>query len=285
MVNKQKHLRVVLCGGLGNQLFQYAYGRALAESLGLSLFIDVKTGFSRDFTYRRSCELNNFELSERVQCILPSRAASFFERLQRACASRGVRTEAYLIEENHQYLAPDLEACRRHRTIRVYGYWQNPLYFEHIADLLRSELTITRTLSSKNERVAQEMNDCGSVAIHVRRVQYDSAIDASYYEKAILEMQQRVPGARFYCFSDDPNWCLQNLAGSFDLCVVDNSGMPSIEDFQLMGYCKHFIIANSSFSWWAAWLGEQKESIVISPHRSTWHNPDSPCPHWIQLPT
>ena len=119
----------------------------------------------------------------------------------------------------------------------------------------------------------------------VRRVQYESAIESSYYDRAIPEMLKRVPGAKFYCFSDDLEWCRAHLLPKYPMKLIDNRGLPAIEDFQLMTHCRHFITANSSFSWWAAWLGGS-DGVVLTPQIDMSHKEpadgDRPC-HWTSL--
>lgn len=257
-------VRILLCGGLGNQLFQYAFGRALADHYNAQLQIDIGTGFMRDYVYRRNYELDVFQLPKKVSLIEPSRVRMQIERIKLGLAQRKLCfSKYYLIEStsgySETYKSLDL-GCR----ITTYGYWQDLRYFSGIQEKLRVELQFTKKLSPSNQLKAQEMQATESVAVHVRRVQYDSAVGLDYYTCAIPQMLEQVPNAKLYCFSDDLDWCRENLLPKYPLILVDNQNMPAIEDFQLMTHCRHFITANSSFSWWAAWLGGM-QGCVIAP--------------------
>jgi len=266
MANRSSSLRVLLCGGLGNQLFQYAFGHAIAERYGLQLALDIGTGFARDFAYQREYELGVFELSDRVELIRPSRLEMRMQRVKLALALRQwAFTGNYLIEPTDREYDPELVQVGQRRSYTVFGYWQDERYFADIEEVLRQELCFKRQLSAENQLLAKQMQAEDSVAVHVRRVQYDCALRAEYYDRAIPEMLEQVPNAKLYCFSDDPDWCRADLLPKYSMTVIDNSPLSAIEDFQLMTHCRHFITANSSFSWWGAWLGSYKEKYVILP--------------------
>lgn len=259
-------LRVLLCGGLGNQLFQYSFGRALAERYGLKLELDVGTGFARDFVYQREYELDVFELSGQVELIRPSKFAMQLQRVKLALALRKwAFTGNYLIEPADRKYDPELVQFREGRSFTVFGYWQDERYFADIEETLREELCFKRQLTAENQLLAKQMQVEDSVAVHVRRVEYDCALGLDYYDRAIPKMLEQVPNAKLYCFSDDPDWCRANLLPKYSMILIDNSALPAIEDFQLMTNCRHFITANSSFSWWAAWLGRSSKGFTIRP--------------------
>lgn len=273
--------RVLLCGGLGNQLFQYAFGRTLAERYRAKLQIDLGLGFSRDLVYHRSYELDAFQLSEQLELVRPSRIEMNVQRVKLAFARRKwAFTQDYLIEPSVEFYWNGADSLAGDRCYTSLGYWQNECYFSEIEELLRQELKFKRQLSAENKALASEMQSSDSVALHVRRVQYESAIDSDYYVRAISRMLKQVPGAKFYCFSDDLDWCREHLLSKYPMELIDNRALPSIEDFQLMTHCQHFVIANSSFSWWAAWLGQSAAKRVVAPARSSWDNPDAVPSAW-----
>ncbi|MGZ0708422.1 alpha-1,2-fucosyltransferase [Coraliomargarita sp. W4R53] len=256
-------IRILLCGGLGNQLFQYAFARALAERFDAGVQLDLGTGFARDLVYRRNYELNVFQLPDRVELIQPTKFEMQIERIKLALARRNWFFEKYyLLEPNRGDYLAKVETLKPLSKCTSFGYWQNERYFSEVEDILRKELSFSRELSLQNQALAKDMQSTDSVALHVRRVQYDCAVDASYYDRAIAEMIKRVPGSRFYCFSDDMDWCREQLLPKYPIELIDNRGLPAVEDFQLMTHCRNFITANSSFSWWAAWLGGRAGQVL-----------------------
>ena len=185
------------------------------------------------------------------------------------------------------------------RPYRYYrGYWQNEGYFVDIEPMIREAFQFNiNILSEKTKAIASKMNRELSVSIHVRRGDYENLPEAKamhggicsldYYHKAIDFIRQRLgSNICFYLFSDDVNWMEENLQLE-NRCIIDwNQGEDSWQDMYLMSCCRHHIIANSSFSWWAAWLNPNKSKIVLTPNK--WFNhtdavgivPES----WIKIP-
>ena len=160
--------------------------------------------------------------------------------------------------------------------ILLLGYWQSFKYFENIKDLLREEFRLkSSSISKKNHELISEIKKEKSVAIHIRRGDYVSdnfflenlgVCSLKYYLNAINHIVQRVADPCFYIFSDDPDWVMKNLKIDHrHYFVTHNLGKSDYEDFRLMNACNHFIIANSSFSWWAAWLADGIDKIVLAP--------------------
>lgn len=280
VMKKKKIIKIILCGGLGNQLFQYAFARWCIAKFGGNLVLDVRTGFERDFKYCRSYELDAFKLFDDVQVRQLSRVGARVERIRLALAYRNVPLgRAYLLEK--KFDEEEAISCNNAFFI-IHGYWQSEAYASELGEVLRSELEFRRSLSEQNRLLASRMSNQDSVAIHVRRVSYDQKLDLDYYRKALKRIQELVPGAKYYCFSDDREWCEHHLHFVPNMVMIDNSSLPAIEDFQLMTYCKHFIIANSTFSWWAAWLGGA-DGFVINPQmdvRQSQSNSDNRTSRW-----
>lgn len=161
------------------------------------------------------------------------------------------------------------------------GYWQSHLYFESVREVIANDLRPIESLSDASEKIDKLIANENSVAIHVRRGDYVSLPAASnfhgvvsleYYSSAIMEAKKRVMAPRFFIFSDDLPWCIDNLPlNQEELVLVDcNDSAHAWQDLILMGRCKNHIIANSSFSWWGAWLGDQKlgrERFVAAPKK------------------
>ncbi len=264
-------------------MFQYAFGRALSIRHNAGLELDVYSGFMRDAKYQRSYELDVFSIADDIHLSRPSRLMATVAHYQYAFARRcGFFMDHYLIEDDStHYSAESLQAnVRSHCS--VHGYWQSVRYFQGIEQELREDLKFSRDLQPRNQKIANEMQNSESVAIHVRREQYDGAIGVDYYDAAISAICRELPNAKLYCFTDAPVWCEQMLLPKYEMTLINNTGLPAIEDFQLMSQCRHYIIANSSFSWWAAWLGGA-EGVVLTPSTDSRNSATDPLDrpeHW-----
>jgi hypothetical protein len=267
-------------GGLGNQLFQYAAGRALAHRLGTELLLDTSALISRTpGVTPRSLELHRFRHAARVAKLGECRVPSWLHHLP--AASRWISPWRVFVEKavsfNTQFAElPDQTYLR--------GYWQSYRYFKDIAATLCRELEPVQPLSSQSNAVAAQVEaaNASSVAVHVRRGDYVSLASAasfhgslplSHYTASLGYVRERVEGARFFVFSDDTDWCRKNLSLQENEAVFvgHNVGTDAWQDLMLMSRCRHHVIANSSFSWWGAWLGDQhwlgSPRLVIAPSR------------------
>jgi len=262
-------------GGLGNQLFQYAAGRALAIRHRTELLLDIST-LQR---YRRSVTPRHFELGSFLHLgrVATVHEARFLPWMHRAAAiSHWVSPWRTYVEKSLSY---DVSFDSLPDQTYLVGYWQSYRYFAQISKLLMNELNPVNALSKASEIVAEQIDNCTSVALHVRRGDYVSLASAanfhgvlpkSYYESALSYVRERIIIPKYFVFSDDPVWCRKNLpTNSTMIFVGHNAGPDAWQDLMLMGRCHHHIIANSSFSWWAAWMADQrsgvKQRIVIAP--------------------
>jgi hypothetical protein len=265
-------IRVVMLGRTGNNLFQYALGRVLAERHGVPLVLDA-SWFNAQGWGQVKC----------LQC-LPGPAAGT-ARIVRRC-SLGARallkaTRKHYWEyrrvpvlresESDQSFDPRFHAAPA--ECMLFGYFQTPRYFQGFETTLRDELA-TRDLGLEQgrEELARQLRNPGSVAVHVRRTDYVGNPDLdlcgiAYYRAAMQRMRDTVSAARFFVFSDAPAWCQQHITGR-DVAVVEHrASQSSLADLHLMSLAHHHIIANSSYSWWAAWLGEKPGQQVLMPAR------------------
>lgn len=259
-------------GGLGNQLFQFAAGRRLASLHRSELVLDL--GWFRHeaggMVTPRRYELDGFELIARSTAIRP-RAV---EALEAGRRRRFSRLGLEVIRQREGDLAVDERVLNAPDDVLLIGYWQSETYFADVSDAVRDELCI-RTAPSKSYAIFDRIiGSSSAVAVHVRRGDYASipqsqafhgVLDRDYYRRALAHVAERVPDPVFVAFSDDPDWVERELASELHLTVV--SGGDALQELRLMSRCKHYVIANSSFSWWGAWLGEQEESIVVAPQR------------------
>ncbi|QWD04209.1 alpha-1,2-fucosyltransferase [Polynucleobacter paneuropaeus] len=262
-------------GGLGNQLFQYAAGRALAcrhQSelvLDLSDFSNIPMGNTP-----RIFELNKYPIVARVASLEEESRLRFYQ-------GRVLRRIPFLprpwqhVREPHFQYFPDF--INLPNDIYLDGYWQSHLYFESIAALLHSEFQPLKGPGVNNQELLQAMAKCNSVALHIRRGDYVSNTKAAihhgvcsldYYQAAIRQIAENVSSPYFYIFSDDLEWSNANLDIGFPATYIGhNVGDQAFQDLRLISHCKHQIIANSSFSWWGAWLNPSPHKIVIAPKK------------------
>lgn len=258
---------VIVRGGLGNQMFQAAYAIALGARFNVTpRFADL----SASARVPRAWELGAFGIrAEPVS--LPVRlslaaAAVADQKLQRL----GLSGWPGVLSEHIEYAEPPRVA----RAPRVLcGYWQGERYFQEQATRIRAQFRLA--VPEEGPALPDPDADRPTVAIHVRRGDYVSdptarsvhlVCDAGWYRAAWTRMRGEVPGARAFVFSDDPDWARDNLALDGDVDYGPGSpGAPAWVDLARMSRCQHFIISNSSYSWWAAWLGEDPAKRVIAP--------------------
>jgi hypothetical protein len=260
-------------GGLGNQMFQYAAGRSLALRHQANLVLDISAlKNSLNGNTARVFELDKYSISARLANSKETSKFYFYSNPIFRRISFLHRPYKY-IHENHFHF--ESRFLQLPNNVYLDGYWQSHLYFQEFSQSIRSELQPLTPPSPKNQALLDEIISCNSIALHIRRGDYVSNFKAAvyhgtcsleYYQKAITEIIKRIESPRFYIFSDDFEWTKANLKIACPTIYVDqNTNDQSFEDLRLMSHCKHQIIANSSFSWWGAWLNPNPEKIVIGP--------------------
>lgn len=264
-----------ILGGLGNQMFQYSAGRALALKLGVELKIDI-SGFEGHEL--RDYYLNAFNIKE---ALATKEETESIKRLTKKKTLLGKlfgskkQFSSVNIKEKPLF-AFNEDFLKLGDNVLLSGYWQNEKYFKDIGSTLREDFTLKHPLCEKSKEVEKNIENCSSVSIHIRRGDYVSnpkvnsqfgLCTIDYYHRGIKYLEENVGGdLKFFIFSDDPQWAVDNLDLQYDSTVVDHNGADRcFEDLILMSNCKHNIIANSTFSWWAAWLNNNKDKIVVAP--------------------
>ena len=266
-------------GGLGNQMFQYAAGRAVAIRCGATLFLDISelSGTKRSYAlapYRVAARLLNEERGEGLH--RNGVFAAISNIVPRPAKSRRRPKETYR-ESSFEYDAKILEI---RPPIYLDGYWQTEKYFNDVADAIREELTLGIPLDERNQSGLRMINAANSVSVHIRRGDYVSeshtarfhgTCSLEYYEKAMSYLSYRHANLEFFIFSDDPDWVRTSFATRFKTSILDcnDASTPHFEQ-TLMAACSHHIIANSSFSWWSAWLCPNPNKLVVAPEK--WFN-------------
>lgn len=262
-------------GGLGNQLFCYAAARRLALVNNAELVIDDVTGFARDRQYRRQYMLGRFHIP--VRKATPAERLKPFERYRRGVmkwwSRRKPFAERRYLEQEGIDFDDRLLNLKVQGTLYLEGLWQSEDYFKDVESIIRKDLQIIPPTDALNLRVAEEIRRNQAVAVHVRWFDtpgveglHNASMD--YYHRAIILMNERVPSAHYFLFSDDPDAARARLPLS-DAHITNVSHNQGDEnayaDLWLMSQCQHFITANSTFSWWGAWLRNGEDKIVVTP--------------------
>jgi len=270
-------------GGLGNQMFQYAAGIDAAKKNNTELFLD--TTFLNDRFPRKQFTYRNFDLDiftltphfttlSKISSVIPVPGLWLGLDLL-FMKAREISGEAKVIKENESLIF-DQKTFSQKKSIVLWGYWQSEKYFTDAIVDVRREFGFKNELSGEAIDLAEQIKSSNSVSLHVRRGDYVTfknnkelfgETDLSYYEKAISYIAEHVENPRFFVFSDDIAWCKENLKMQFPVIYVSDSsaGPKNAFHLELMSLCKHNIIANSSFSWWGAWLNNNSDKIVVVP--------------------
>jgi len=296
---------VKLKGGLGNQMFQYAAGKALALRNKTELKFDLSWFEKQIDNIPRAYELGifpfkqNFVDTETLRNMFWFMNQVIFTKIIRNILSKILpyRIQKMRVERHFQF---DREVFLARGNIYLDGYWQSEKYFLDAKKDILCDFTFPLFVDVQNQKVSHMIQNTHSVSVHVRRSDYISLANVSahlggictldYYQKALSLILEKVPDAEFFFFSDDIEWVKENLGKELKSYYIDwNKDMKSYRDIQLMSLCQHNIIANSSFSWWGAWLNQNPNKIVIAPDK--WFNdtnidtrdllPDS----WIRIQT
>ena len=291
-----------LIGGLGNQMFQYAAGRALALRCGAALKLDL-SGFAAAIQTKRRYELDCFSIhgsvaSQRELAKFGRTGSSLSPRLGRFL--RWLRIDRLdgawsTYHERHFEFDPAVPGLRA--PVYLDGYWQSERYFSDIADVLRKDFIAKAPLDQENEAIAKGIDAVNAVSLHIRRGDYvddpttnrfHGICSPDYYQRAVDYITARAGTPHLFVFSDDQQWARANLNFAVPLKFIDaNPPERGHLDMQLMARCRHHVIANSSFSWWGAWLNPLPEKVVVAPSRwfgaASHDTRDLIPPDWVRL--
>lgn len=268
---------IKVIGGLGNQMFQYALYKALSEEfnseeikldiLGFDNYgqhngYELTRIFNVDADYATRKEVEEFGYFNINKYIMYLRKKLKFYK------------KSYFPEANHSLYSNHIT-----NNLNTYldGYWQSEKYFEDYKEIIKRDFQFVRKLDIKNQELLNEITSENSVSVHIRRGDYlknfrnkklyGGICDLDYYSKGIELMKSKVEDPKFYFFSDDIDWVKENIKVEAATFVNWNKRESSYVDMQLMSNCKYNIIANSTFSWWGAWLNNNSEKMVIAPEK------------------
>ena len=276
--------------GLGNQMFQFALFRKL-QACGKDVRI-------YDCDLRRKKALHNgLELERVFGLTYPVISEKDFRKYDTYHFVNHVIRKIFYekkyptFEETFLSYKPEVFSMDQ---ICLKGYWQSEKYFKEIEEQIRKDFVFPEITDVSNLRLLETIQKDMSVAVHVRRGDYlskkyketfGSVCSEAYYKKAINYIADRIPNMKLFVFSNDIEWCRNNFSGFDTVFVEGNTGENSYKDMYLMSQCKHQIIANSSFSWWSAWLNNNRDKLIVCP--SQWlHNVQSQdiiCESWVKI--
>jgi hypothetical protein len=275
---------VKIKGGLGNQLFQYATARNI--SISKQVPIKVDTSFFRNEKYKGIFHLTYYNTiieeatTQEIDILTAQPSASIYARICRKYHLPGrYYKKTHLIENNIGPFDGRIINCDGNAYIE--GWYQNEKYFKGIRDILLEEFNLKNNIIPKTQELQEEISNCESVSIHFRRGDYLTnkffgEVSLDYYSRAVNYIMEKAEHPIYYIFSDDIDWVKNNLRIDGKVHYLTSSKASDyhtendFEDLILMKKCKHNIIANSSFSWWAAWLNTNPFKIVIAPKK--WYN-------------
>jgi hypothetical protein len=268
-------LIVRIVGGLGNQLFCFAAARRLALVNNVELVLDDVSGFLYDHDYQRSYQLDHFNITCRKAT--SAERLEPLQRLRRALKRKWNQRipfaqRSYLMQEGVDF-DPRLLNLKPEGTVYLEGYWQSEDYFKDVTPTLRQDLKIIAPTDTANLAMAAQIRACTAVAVHVRffdqpQVQGINNAPGDYYTRAVATMLRLVPDAHYFIFSDQPEAARIRISLPDEqvTLVEHNKGDGyAFADLWLMTQCQHFIIANSTFSWWGAWLAGYPAKQIITP--------------------
>lgn len=271
-------ITVRLSGGMGNQMFQYACARALAIRNNTDVCLD--TTYLLDRTPRfflqpnfvfREYDLGIFAIKakeiRRTQTPLwfLGKTGLFIDVLyRRMCKPRGTES-IFEFDEKVTHLKDGSYLS---------GLWQSEKYFKEYADIIRKDFTMVCPIGEKTKELASDIQKENTLCVHVRRGDFlkhtiHNTTGADYFIEGVKTVGSKTKIDTVYVFSDDLDWCKENLSFTYPTIFVgpQYEGIRGREHFYLMRQCKHFVIANSTFSWWAAWLSENPDKIVVAPQK------------------
>jgi hypothetical protein len=272
---------VRLLSGLGNQMFQYACGRAVASRAAVPLGLDISDFASSTAGVLRRYGLHVFNLNAEVV------ASEEVARLMEAPPKKGLPAKIWdwisgrsavpvsltRVAEAHFHFDPAILAAGD--NVYLAGYFQSEKYFHDQADILRLDFTLRPEIEvCLNQELLAAMERSASISLHIRRGDYVHHAETNrffgvcspqYYQRCMEHMATQIRNPVFFLFSDDPDWVKENLRLWHPGILVSNGRLKDYEELWFMSRCRHHIIANSSFSWWGAWLNPRPDKIVCAP--------------------
>ena len=261
-------------------MFQYAAGKRLAHTLGVDLKLDLSSFGNCNGNLHRNYELDVFKVEEKVASLKEIEELKFQKKTIGNFVSRFIFfnpqrfASTYVNRIGRETFDPGILSLSDKTYLE--GYWQSEKYFVDISQIIRCEFQYKVEQDEKNKRLQNLITSSNAISLHIRRGDYVSdpvinkihgICNQSYYVRTINTLVKRVKDPHFFIFSDDMEWVREKFATPFPHTLIENNLGKGYEDLRLMSKCQHHIIANSTFSWWAAWLNPNPNKIVLAPKR------------------
>lgn len=267
---------VKLMGGMGNQMFQYAFGRSISLKKGVTLKLDLD--FLLDRTPKKKFVFRDYDLTIfncKPQILIEKDKKSFFGSFLMGNKYFNkllpVKNRKFYTESHFEY---DTNVLKLNEDIYLEGYWQSYKYFSEFESTIRKDFSFKHKFNEEEDLINQKILSTNSVCINVRRADFlnnsfHGVCNEEYFYKGLNYINNSESELNVFVFSDDIEWCKNNLNFEFPTNFIDHeyAGEKFQSYLQLMTNCKHFIIPNSSFGWWAAWLANFSKKIVVAPKK------------------
>jgi hypothetical protein len=275
---KKNNLIVKLNGGLGNQMFQWAIARMLQETTCNNVYLDISY-FTKK--YARPYQLDIFNINPKfVTGRLNKLKTDLIWLLRKKFKNKKLLGYTLYSEKQFHF---DETINKINSNTYIEGFFQSELYFKSIENTLRQDFNFMTPLDGENKKLIETLNSQETISVHIRRGDYVqkkryqdiyATCSLDYYKRAVEHIAKHYDKPTLLIFSDDIEWVKQNLKLDYPAIFVShNNGLQSYEDMRLMSLCNHNIIANSSFSWWGAWLNKNPDKIVVAPQK--WFNDEN----------
>ncbi len=285
---------VKIYGGLGNQMFQYALGRTLSLKNKAQLKLELSFFNNSGMAIAREYGLNHFNIEGE-----PATIDDLWQFTNRGFSRKvSERLKPFyrrqIVNEPHYNFAPNILKIIGDKFLS--GYWQSEKYFLPIADIIRRDFTLRDEYKNLPTELVNKIKNSNSISIHFRRGDYVASPEVNkvigvktldYYYQALSVVAQKVDRPHLFIFSDDIEWVRNNFKTTHEITFISGSGLKDYQEMILMSLCQHNILANSSFSWWGAWLNNNPNKIVIAPKKwlndSAVNTQDLIPDNWIKL--
>lgn len=288
---------VKIIGGLGNQMFQYAYARQLALKTNAKLKLDINDFKNYEF---HSYSLQHFRIQENYAS---EQEANFFKKYKKRKGWAGKLLNPFLANPRLYIDEPTYTVSKEMFEVTppcyVEGYMQSEQYFQDIEEIIRREFTLKEPLSEYSQGVATRIQAASEpVSLHIRRGDFARHATVSkfhgicppeYYEETIRRINEQIPNPTYFVFSDDIEWARENITTGHSTEFIGQGPDKNYEDLELMRLCKHHILSNSTFGWWGAWLSNPRHTGGVTIAPTKWFNKafdtkDLIPQDWIKLP-
>ncbi len=260
-----------LSGGIGNQMFQYAFGRNVANHLNTELKLDIteyEINKNRNFSLNFFNTEKNIATKNEIRNFIPKN--KFSKKIKYTLNS--IIPLKWKKNINQEKIKTKISFNNISDNTYIEGYWQNEFYFKNIKDIIKKEFTLKKSIIDKYKNIIHDIQNNNSVSIHIRCKDYLSNkhqkiynnLSLDYYNNAVQNFKGNY---KYFIFSDDINWVKNNLQLPYSKIFISQNNTKDYEELILMSMCQNNIIANSTFSWWGAWLNKNKKKVVIAPKK------------------